>query len=275
VGGHWGSPLIGFRLQPSDFRVGDAGQVSLRIEEVALVLAVEIGGIDRAGEVGDEHSIAGNVEGDADALHQVGDQELRRRLFLDRCAIDGVAAGRIAAVGPIENAVRHIELEVDRLRQLIEQHLDVGTVRRILALRDVDIGAEDTALAAVVRAFLRPVDFAKLWIDGDSNAPPGLIATVLVAAAGPDQRFNLRAVEVRAHHAHALAVAPIELAAVLIEVDLLRRVRDALRDNDLAVAAVEVGALDRAVVEVGDAHIGPVDMTGLHIDDDAVGQTAI
>src|SRR5882762_5775346 len=32
-----------------------AGQVSLGVEEVALVRSLEIGGIDRSGEVGDEH----------------------------------------------------------------------------------------------------------------------------------------------------------------------------------------------------------------------------
>src|SRR5262249_11365658 len=215
-----GSPLIGSRLQRSDFGVGDAGEIALGVEEVARVLAVEIGGIDRTGEVGDEKPVAGNVEGYADALHQgmVGVQDLRHRLFVDRHAIDGVAARRIAAVGPIENAVRHIELEVDRFRQLIEQHLDVGSVRRVLALRDVDVRAEETAQVAFVRPLLRPVDFPELPIDGDPNAPPGLIATVLVAAPGLDERFDLRAIEVRAHHAHTFAVAPIELSAVLIEV---------------------------------------------------------
>ena len=91
---------------------------------------------------------------------------------------------------------------------------------------------------------MRPVDFTKLGIDGASDAPTRLIAPVHIAAAGLDQRFDLRAVEIGAHHAHAFAVAPIEFAVFLIEVDLLRRVRDALRDDDLAVAAVEVGALD-------------------------------
>ena len=193
------------------------------------------------------------------------------RLFVDRRAIDGVAARRIAAVGPIEDAVRQIELEVDGFRQLIEQHLDVGAVGRALAFGNVDVGAEDTAQAGVVRAFLRPIDFPKFRIDGDSNAPPRLIATVLVAAAGLDQRFDLRTVEVRAHHAHALAVAPIELAALLIEVDLFRRVRDPLRNDDPTVLAVEVGALDRTVVQVGNTHVGPIDMTSLRVHDDAVG----
>ena len=103
----------------------------------------------------------------------------------------------------------------------------------------------------------------------------GLIAPVLVATAGLDQRFDLRAVEVRAHHAHALAVAPIELSARLLEMDLLRREGDALRDDDLAIPAIEVGALDRAVVQVGDTHVGPVDMARLRIHDDAVGKAAM
>ena len=93
--------------------------------------------------------------------------------------------------------------------------------------------------------------------------------------SGLDQRLDLGAVQVRAHHAHTLAVAPIEFVIFLCEMELFRRVGDALRDDDLAIAAVEVGALDRAVVEAGDAHIGPVDMTGLNVHDDAVGKAAI
>src|SRR5262245_56245694 len=174
-----------------DFGIGDAGEVALGVEEVALVLAIEIGGIDRAGEVGDEHPVAGNVEGDADALHQMRDDDLRRRLFVDRRPIDGVAARRIAAVGPVENAVRQIKLEVDRFRQPIEQHLDVGSVRRALALRYVDVGAEDTAQVAVVGTLLRPVDVPPFGIDGDADAPSALILPVVVAAAGFDQRFDL------------------------------------------------------------------------------------
>src|SRR5262249_2302288 len=75
-----------------DFGIGDAGEIALGVEEVALVLSIEIGGIDRTGEVSDEHPVARNVEGDADSLHQVRDQDLWHRLFIDRRAIDGVAA---------------------------------------------------------------------------------------------------------------------------------------------------------------------------------------
>ncbi len=44
-----------------------------------LVRSVEPGGIHRAGEVGEEHPIACDVERDADALHQVGEDDLRGR----------------------------------------------------------------------------------------------------------------------------------------------------------------------------------------------------
>src|SRR5262249_35485736 len=143
------------------------------------------------------------------------------------------------------------------------------------ALRDVNVGAEDAAHAGIVWPFLRPVEFLELWIDGDSDAPPHLIAHVLVATTSLDQRFDLRAVEICAHDAHALTVAPIELAGGFLEVHLLRRIGATRRNNDFAVLAVEVGALDRTVVEVGDAHIGPIDMTRGDIYRDAVGQTAV
>src|SRR5262249_47817408 len=41
------------------------------------------------------------------------------------------------------------------------------------------------------------------------------------------------------------------------------------------VPTVEVGALDRTVVERGHAHVGPIDVTGLDIHGDAVGQATI
>src|ERR1700740_228745 len=90
------SVMSSLRCVLLDFGIGDASEIALGVEEVAFVLSIEIGGIDRTGEVGDEHPVAGNVKGDADPFHQVRDQDLRRRLFVDRCAVDGVAARRIA-----------------------------------------------------------------------------------------------------------------------------------------------------------------------------------
>ena len=112
-------------------------------------------------------------------------------------------------------------------------------------------------------------------VDRQPDAPSRLIPAIGFAAPRLDERLQLRAVEIAAHDAHALAVAPIELAALLIEDDLLRSVGVSLCDDRLAVLAVDVGALDRPVIQAWDAHVGPVDMASLSIDDDAVGQMAI
>ena len=111
-----------------------------------------------------------------------------------------------------------------------------------------------------------------LPIDREPDAPIGLIAAVFISASRFDKRLESRSVEIATHDAHALAVAPVELAGLLIENDLLRGMGVSDRNNDLAVLAVEIGALDGPVVQVGNAHIGPVDMTSLDIDDDAVGK---
>ena len=45
---------------------------------------------------------------------------------IQRCPANGIAARGIAAIGPIENAVIQIEIEIDGLRQLIEKHFDIA-----------------------------------------------------------------------------------------------------------------------------------------------------
>ena len=44
------------------------------------------------------------------------------------------------------------------------------------------------------------------------------------------------------------------------------------RNNVRDVASVEIGAIDGAIVRFGVAHVGPVDVTSLGIDNDAVGK---
>ena len=67
---------------------------------------------------------------------------------------------------------------------------------------------------------------------------------------------------------------PVELAAALVELELLRREGGAFGHDRGAVAPVEVGALDRAVVAAGHAHVGPVEVPGLDVDGDAVRKPA-
>jgi hypothetical protein len=89
-----------------------------------------------------------------------------------------------------------IELQIDRLRQAVEKHFDIGAIGRGLTLRNFDIRAEDAAQSGIVGAFLRPVDLFALGVDGDSNTPSGLVAAVCVATACLDERFNVRTVEI-------------------------------------------------------------------------------
>ena len=63
-----------------DFDIRNAGEVALGPEEIVFVLSIKICGIDRTGEVGDEHLVAGNVDCDADSLHEMRDQNFRLRL---------------------------------------------------------------------------------------------------------------------------------------------------------------------------------------------------
>src|SRR6185369_1895873 len=197
------------------------------------------------------------------------------RLMVDRGPIHCVAARRIAAVGPVENTTFEVELEIDRLRQSVVEDLNVGPVRSSLAGGNLEIGAGDAAEPGIVWAFLAPVEVPEFRIDRQPDAPSRRIPAIDFAAPRLDERLQLRAIEIATHDAHALAIAPIELAALLIEDDLLRSVGVSLRDDCLAVLAVDVGALDGPVIQAWDAHVGPVDMAGFGIDDDAVGQMAI
>src|SRR5258706_5144827 len=259
-----------------DFGVGDAGEVALCVEEISFTGSIEPCGVNRTGEIGHEHAIVWHVERDTDPLHEVGHHDLwLDRLVVDRGPVHCVAARRVAAVGPVENTVLVVELDIDRLRQTVEADLDVGPGRCSLAGGNLDIGTGDAAEPGIVWAFLRPVDMSAFRIDRQPNAPSCLISAIGFAAPRLDERLQPRAVEIAAHDAHTLAVAPIELAAFLIEDDLFRSVGIALWDDGLAVLAVDVGALDGPVIQAWDAHVGPVDMAGFNINGDAVRQMAI
>src|ERR1700722_8069542 len=107
----------------SDFGVGDAGEVALGEEQGLLVGAVEIGAVDRAGEIGEEHPAPFQIQGQADAFHQIGEQNLGvfagAGRWIHGRAVDGIAARRVSAVGPVHQSVGDIEIEIDRLRQVV------------------------------------------------------------------------------------------------------------------------------------------------------------
>src|SRR6266446_8904738 len=103
------------------------------------------------------------------------EQNVRCRMFgeigVNRRAVHRVSARRISAVGPINEPILSVDLEIDRFRQTIEQKLDVGAGGRGLTFRNIDVRSEDAALTRVVWSFLRPINFPAIRIDRYPDTP--------------------------------------------------------------------------------------------------------
>src|SRR5260221_633721 len=97
------------------------------------------------------------------------EQNVRCRMFgkigVNRRAVHGVSARRISAIGPIQEPILPIELEIDWFGQTIEQKLDIGAVGRILAFRNLDACAKDSPLPRIVWTSLGPINVSGLNID--------------------------------------------------------------------------------------------------------------
>src|SRR6266404_3959583 len=158
-----------------DFCVSDSGEISLRDEQRFLVRAVEFCGINGPGQIGDKHPVPFEIESDPNSFHQMREQNVRCRMFgeigVNRRAVHGVAARRISAIGPINEPILQIELELDWFRQTVEPKFDISAVRSDLTLRDVDPHAEDSPFSRIVRSFLGPINLPAVGIDGDADAP--------------------------------------------------------------------------------------------------------
>src|SRR6202171_1217044 len=122
------------------------------------------------------------------------------RLVVDRGPVHSVAARWVAPVGPVENTVLVVELDIDRLRQSVEEDLDVGPGRRSLAGGNFDIGAEEATEPGVIWTLLRPVDFSEFRIDRQPNAPSGLIPGIGFNAAGFDERLDRERTRLKSSH---------------------------------------------------------------------------
>src|SRR5207237_10893543 len=81
------------------------------------------------------------------------EENVRCRMFgeigVNRRAVHGVAAWRISAIGPINEPILQIELEIDWFRQTVEQKFDISAVRSDRTLRDVDLHAEDSPCSRI------------------------------------------------------------------------------------------------------------------------------
>src|SRR6266513_4397026 len=92
-----------------DFCVSDSGEIPLRDEQRFLFSAVEFGGIDGPGQIGEKHAITFEIESDPDSLHQMREQNVRCRMFAEvgvyRRTVHRVTARRISAIRPINEPI--------------------------------------------------------------------------------------------------------------------------------------------------------------------------
>src|SRR6266851_6642629 len=262
------------RVSSVDFGVGNAREISLSHCDGTLFRSIQVCGVDRTSEIRDEHPIASHVQCDADAFHQVAEHDFLVEMAVDQRAAHGVAARRIAPIRPVEDAALEIEFQIDRLRQPFEQYLDIEAVRRCLAAGHIDAGAKNAPVPGVIRTLLGPVHLAANRIDGNPDTPVRWIVAIAFAFARLNECLDLRAIEVGTHHAHALAVRPIELATLLLEMELLWRERAAFGNDESTIAAVEIRAFDRPIILVRNAHVGPVDVARCRVDCEAIGKPA-
>src|SRR5262249_23306297 len=115
---------------------------------------------------------------------------------------------------------------------------------------------------AIVWAFLRPVDLLALRVNRDPYAPPCLIPAIYVATTGLNKRFNLRAIKIRAHHAHSFAIAPVDFAISLVELELFRRERNTLRNDHAPFLPVKSAPLYQTIIYVRNPHFPRKDVPG-------------
>src|SRR6266853_5631788 len=256
--------------------IHDAGQVSFRRQYCFLVRPVEIRAVHRSTQVGQKHAAAFQIQGDTDSFHQMVENNYRLFLAISlsrihRRAVHRVATWRIASVRPVDRPVGKIQFEVNRFGQAPVEEFDVFAIGRTLALGNFEIGAKDASLASIVRTFLSPIKLSTFDVERDSHAPflyvfPG----TCLAFARIDERFDIGTIQVRAHDPHALAIAPVKLAVLLVELKLLGSEGGARGNNVGDVASVKIRTLDGAVVGGGVPHVGPVEVTCFDVHNDAV-----
>jgi len=99
------------------FGIGDTGEVALHGTDGSVSGSVQSGHMYVAAQVGDEHAVVRGVERDADAFHQVGQDDFGFAAFdvVQQSPIDGVAVRRVATVSPVQHPRGDIDFEVDRL----------------------------------------------------------------------------------------------------------------------------------------------------------------
>src|ERR1700722_5755278 len=144
---------------------------------------------------------------------------------------------------------------------------------RMLSFWNFETGSKDATLAGVVGTFLGPVELAAFHVERYSHAPLGCVRPGPgIAQACVDESFKLRAIQIDPHDSHSLAIRPIKLSVLFVQLELLWGMGGAFGNNRGYIGAVEVRAHKGSVIRVRDTHVGPVNVTCVRIDDDAIGE---
>jgi hypothetical protein len=107
-------------------------------------------------------------------------------------AVYGIATRRIPTIGPVERARGRIDVQIDRLWQVLVEEFDVSAVRRCLAFWTLDTRAEDATLAGLFSSLLCPVEFASGGVHRNADAPfPGVGTRPSIALTRVDEGLDV------------------------------------------------------------------------------------
>src|SRR5215472_15751146 len=90
------------------FNVGDPSEIPLRRKQCLLICPIEVGAVDGAGEVGDEHPSALEIQSETDTFHQVIEDDFGFDPPIVRgihwSPVDCVSLRWISTVSPIKHS---------------------------------------------------------------------------------------------------------------------------------------------------------------------------
>src|SRR5580693_7586963 len=90
-----------------------------------------------------------------------------------------------------------------------------------LASRNFEASSKDATPAGVVGTFLGPVELSAFHVERYSHAPLGCIRSRPgIALTCVYENFQLRAIQIGPHDSHSLAIRPIQLSVLFIQLEL-------------------------------------------------------
>lgn len=175
---------------------------------------------------------------------------------------------QFSTIGPVENTFIFIELQINGLRQMIHDDLDIISMRWIFG--SFQSSAEDPTFRCFGRPFLSPEklcrarsisQMSRAAIVGrevpylpifcrhcDTDTPVRFVFGFYTEVTSLYQDLEIASVGIAAHDTVTFTVTPVHFILCLDAYQLLWSMRLAARDHCLDVATVELGAEDAAVV---------------------------